>query len=209
MAERLRSRAFNQKVAGCIPGHAKGCCVLGQGTSPYLLRGECPCTNCKSLWIRASAKWLHVNVQCLVAWPRVQSLPANMETCWFLLSSKHEEHPHAPRAGSDPWLMDSLRKRSSKYTASFLWLSFLHTVHHPRCPALSTEAVSEKRHTSDLSSSVQTIVESLIIGGVYLTVFACSAAKLKHKQHTPHEQCFSIYSWILMTVESKTMFNNT
>ena len=24
--------------------------------SPYLPRGECPCTYCKSLWIRASAK---------------------------------------------------------------------------------------------------------------------------------------------------------
>ena len=27
-----------------------------------LAPGECPCTYCKSLWIRASAKWLNVNV---------------------------------------------------------------------------------------------------------------------------------------------------
>ena len=50
MAERLENWAINQKVAGYL------CCVLGQGTSPYLPRGECPCTYCKSLWIRASAK---------------------------------------------------------------------------------------------------------------------------------------------------------
>ena len=57
MAERWGSRAGNQKVAGSISCRAKWCCVLGQGTSPYLPRGECPCTYCKSLWIRASAKW--------------------------------------------------------------------------------------------------------------------------------------------------------
>ena len=56
MAEWLGNRAINQKVASSIPGLAKCCCVLGQGTSPYLPRGECPCTYCKSLWIRASAK---------------------------------------------------------------------------------------------------------------------------------------------------------
>ena len=50
------SRAINQKVIGSIPGHAKLHCVLGQGTSPYLPWGECPCTYCKTLWIRASAK---------------------------------------------------------------------------------------------------------------------------------------------------------
>ena len=63
MAERLGSRAINHKVVGSIPGCAKWRCVLGQGTSPYLPRGECPCTYCKSLWIRASAKWLNVNMQ--------------------------------------------------------------------------------------------------------------------------------------------------
>ena len=62
MAEWLGNRAFNQKVAGSILGHAKWSCVLGQGTSPYLPRGECSYIYCKSLWIRASAKWLHVNV---------------------------------------------------------------------------------------------------------------------------------------------------
>ena len=56
VAERLGNRAVNQKVAGSIPDRAKGRCVLRQGTSPYLPRGERPCTYCKSLWIRASAK---------------------------------------------------------------------------------------------------------------------------------------------------------
>ena len=60
MAERLGSWAFNQKVVGSISGRAILRCVLGQGTSPYLPRGECPCTYCKSLWIRASAKCLNV-----------------------------------------------------------------------------------------------------------------------------------------------------
>ena len=55
------NRTSNLNVASSIPGRAKWCCV--QGTSPYLPRGggECPCTYCKSLWIRASAKWLNVN----------------------------------------------------------------------------------------------------------------------------------------------------
>ena len=56
MAERLRNRAITQKVAGSIPGRAKWRCVLGQGTSPYLPWGECPCTYCQSLWIRTPAK---------------------------------------------------------------------------------------------------------------------------------------------------------
>ena len=42
MAERLGTWAINQKVAGLIPGHAKLSCVLGQGTSPYLPRGNVP-----------------------------------------------------------------------------------------------------------------------------------------------------------------------
>ena len=61
MAERWGSRASNQKVAGSIPLRAKWCCVLGQDTSPYLPRGAC-----KSLWIRASAKWLNVNIREVV-----------------------------------------------------------------------------------------------------------------------------------------------
>ena len=36
--------------------------VLGQGTSPYLPQGECPCSYCKSLWIRTSDKWLNLDV---------------------------------------------------------------------------------------------------------------------------------------------------
>ena len=43
MAERLGS--INQKVVGSIPD-----------SSPYLPRGECPSTYCKSPGIRASAK---------------------------------------------------------------------------------------------------------------------------------------------------------
>ena len=62
MAERLGSRVISQKVVGSIPGRAKLHCVIGQGTSPYLPRGECPCSYYKSLWMRASAKWLNVNV---------------------------------------------------------------------------------------------------------------------------------------------------
>ena len=42
MAERLGNRASNLKVAGSIPGRAKLCCVLGQGTSPYLPQGNVP-----------------------------------------------------------------------------------------------------------------------------------------------------------------------
>ena len=61
MAERLGSRAINQKVVGSIPGRAKWR-VLGQGTSPYFPLGECPFIYWKSIWIRASAKWINVNV---------------------------------------------------------------------------------------------------------------------------------------------------
>ena len=55
VAERLGNRDSNQKVVGSCPGHAKWRCVLGQGTSPYFPRGECPCTYCKSLWISVLA----------------------------------------------------------------------------------------------------------------------------------------------------------
>ena len=40
VAERLGDRASNLKVTGLIPGRAKLRCVLGQGTSPYLPRGN-------------------------------------------------------------------------------------------------------------------------------------------------------------------------
>ena len=56
MAERLGSRAINQKVPGSLPGRAKMTLCPWQGTSPYLPQGECPCTYCKLLWLRASAK---------------------------------------------------------------------------------------------------------------------------------------------------------
>ena len=56
MTEWWGSRARNQKIAGAIPRRVKWRCVLGQGISPYLPRSECPCTYCKSLWIRASDK---------------------------------------------------------------------------------------------------------------------------------------------------------
>ena len=56
MAERLRYWAFNQKVAGSIPGHVKLRCGLGQGTSPYLPWWDCTCTYCMSLWISVSCK---------------------------------------------------------------------------------------------------------------------------------------------------------
>ena len=62
MAERLGNQAINHKLVGLSPGCAKLCSVLGQGTSPYLPRWECPCNYCKSLWIRMSAKCLNVNV---------------------------------------------------------------------------------------------------------------------------------------------------
>ena len=61
---RWGSRASNPKVAGSIPRRAQNDVVsLGKALHPtYLGGGECPCIYCKSLWIRASAKWLNVNV---------------------------------------------------------------------------------------------------------------------------------------------------
>ena len=61
MAERLGSWAINPKVVGSIPGREKLRCVLGQGTSPYLPRGECPCTYCMLLWIRQV--WLRASAK--------------------------------------------------------------------------------------------------------------------------------------------------
>ena len=54
--------AVRESLLVRFPDCAKWRCVLGQGTSPYLPLGKCPCTHCKSLWIRASAEWLNVNV---------------------------------------------------------------------------------------------------------------------------------------------------
>ena len=54
MAERLGNRASNQKVAGSISGHANY--IVSLGKALQLPRDRCPCTDCKSLWIRAFAK---------------------------------------------------------------------------------------------------------------------------------------------------------
>ena len=59
VAERVEHRASNLNVATSIPGRCTWRCVLGQGTPPYLPRGECLCIYWKSLWIRVS-KWLNV-----------------------------------------------------------------------------------------------------------------------------------------------------
>ena len=51
MAERLGNWAINQKVAGSIPVSENVCSVLGQGTSPYLPRGNVPVlTVCVFFW---------------------------------------------------------------------------------------------------------------------------------------------------------------
>ena len=56
MAERLGNRAINQRLPVRFPAMLNDVVSFGQGTSPYLPLGESPCTCCKSLWIRASAK---------------------------------------------------------------------------------------------------------------------------------------------------------
>ena len=60
MPERLGNRGYQWEGWRFDSRPCKLRCVPGQGTSPYLPWGECPCTYCKSLWIRASAKWLNV-----------------------------------------------------------------------------------------------------------------------------------------------------
>ena len=47
VAERLGNWASNPKVAGSIHGQITLCPTL-------LASGECPCTYCESLWIRAA-----------------------------------------------------------------------------------------------------------------------------------------------------------
>ena len=54
MAERLGNRTINKEVVGLIPGHAMTLCLWARHFT-LLASGECPCTYCKSLWIRASA----------------------------------------------------------------------------------------------------------------------------------------------------------
>ena len=56
MAERLGNQGINPKVAGSIPGRADDIVSLGKALYPTCLWGNVP------LWIRASAKWLNVNV---------------------------------------------------------------------------------------------------------------------------------------------------
>ena len=75
-------------------GRAKWHCVLEQGTSPYFPLGKCPCTYCKSLWIRASAKWIHVNVNVIFskysletwrhicAWKKMQGHTVALTRLW-------------------------------------------------------------------------------------------------------------------------------
>ena len=87
MAEQLGSRTIYQKVVGSTTGCAKWRCVLGQRTSLYLPRGECPCTCCKSLWKRESAKWLNVTKTMMRCQPvcfrrhSAQSLNKMSSTC--------------------------------------------------------------------------------------------------------------------------------
>ena len=56
VAERLGNWASNPKVAGSIPGHEKMTLCPWARHFTLLFSGERPCTYCKSLWIRASAK---------------------------------------------------------------------------------------------------------------------------------------------------------
>ena len=56
MAERLGNRASNLKVTGLIPARAKMTLCPWARHFPLLASGECPCTYCMSLWIRASAE---------------------------------------------------------------------------------------------------------------------------------------------------------
>ena len=62
MAERLGNQAITQKVAGSI-SPKNDVVSLGKALHPlHPPSGECPCTSCKSLWIKASATLLNVNV---------------------------------------------------------------------------------------------------------------------------------------------------
>ena len=57
IAERVGNRATNQKVAGLIPGRVMKLCPWTTHFT-LLTTGECPCTYCKSLWIRClSVHW--------------------------------------------------------------------------------------------------------------------------------------------------------
>ena len=62
VAELLGYRAGNQKVAGSLSQPCLMVLCPWARHFTLLASGECPCTYCKSLWIKASAKWLNVNV---------------------------------------------------------------------------------------------------------------------------------------------------
>ena len=53
MAEWLGNRAINEKVAGSIPGSAEITLCPWARHFTLLASGACPCTYCKSQWIRS------------------------------------------------------------------------------------------------------------------------------------------------------------
>ena len=100
MAEWLGSRAMNQKVVGSIPKRAQMMLCPWARHFTLLSSGECPCTYCTSLWIRASAKWLNVNVQfgLFSEWIALSSTTYrlwNVQWLWFQGPvSKHNDSEH-------------------------------------------------------------------------------------------------------------------
>ena len=94
LGNRLGNRASNLKVASSIPGCAKWRPWARHFT--LLALGECPCTYCKSLWIRASAKWLNVIVNVWLWFPHTPlcSTPALTYTTFIpLFNSGIQDHP--------------------------------------------------------------------------------------------------------------------
>ena len=116
MAEQLRNQAVNHKVAGSIPGKPNDVVSLGKALHPTCLRGECPCTNYKSLWIRASAKWLNVQCRKISNIHSVSIMRLLLCYCFeFMLNTKHNRDP----TGLCPqWEVDVL------YCMSMCLLSF-------------------------------------------------------------------------------------
>ena len=111
-------------------------CVLGQGTSPYLPRGDCPCTHCKSLWIRASAKWLNVWSSEDLALPHERIAYLNVtsgtghltplwkgclsEMVWLAWSTEETSPWYTPRVG--PQLMDTWLPNQSAAMILSSWI---------------------------------------------------------------------------------------
>ena len=87
-AERIGKRAINQKVADSIPQPCQMtlCPWARHFTLLASEGGECPCTYCKSLWIRPSAKWLNVNVST-----KREKLHLNSRRCVQYLASFEAE----------------------------------------------------------------------------------------------------------------------